>query len=114
MGGLPDDLKFRLVEPLRVLFKDEVRRVGEELGLPQAIIRRQPFPGPGLAIRIVGEVTAGVVLLCEADAIAREEMSAAGLDTWSGSARSCCWPTCVRWECKVTAAATAIRWYCAR
>ena len=82
VGGLPDDLKFRLVEPLRALFKDEVRRVGSELGLPQAIIRRQPFPGPGLAIRIVGEVTAGrLAVLREADAIAREEMSAAGLDT---------------------------------
>ena len=82
VGGLPDDLKFRLVEPLRVLFKDEVRRVGEELGLPQAIVRRQPFPGPGLAIRIVGEVTADrLAVLREADAIVREEMSAAGLDT---------------------------------
>jgi GMP synthase (glutamine-hydrolysing) len=82
VGGLPDDLKFRLVEPLRALFKDEVRRVGEELGLPQAIVRRQPFPGPGLAIRIVGEVTAGrLAVLREADAIVREEMSAAGLDT---------------------------------
>ena len=81
VGGLPDDLKFRLVEPLRVLFKDEVRRVGEELGLPQAIVRRQPFPGPGLAIRIVGEVTAArLAILREADAIVREEMSAAGLD----------------------------------
>jgi len=82
VGGLPDDLKFQLVEPLRWLFKDEVRRVGEELGLPPAIVRRQPFPGPGLAIRIVGEVTAGrLAVLREADAIAREEMSAAGLDT---------------------------------
>jgi GMP synthase (glutamine-hydrolysing) len=82
VGGLPDDLKFRLVEPLRALFKDEVRRVGEELGLPQAIVRRQPFPGPGLAIRIVGEVTADrLAVLREADAIVREEMSAAGLDT---------------------------------
>jgi GMP synthase (glutamine-hydrolysing) len=81
VGGLPDDLKFRLVEPLRALFKDEVRRVGSELGLPQAIVRRQPFPGPGLAIRIVGEVTAGrLAVLREADAIVREEMSAAGLD----------------------------------
>jgi GMP synthase (glutamine-hydrolysing) len=82
VGGLPDDLKFRLVEPLRALFKDEVRRVGSELGLPQAIVRRQPFPGPGLAIRIVGEVTAArLAVLREADAIAREEMSAAGLDS---------------------------------
>jgi GMP synthase (glutamine-hydrolysing) len=82
VGGLPDDLKFRLVEPLRSLFKDEVRRVGSELGLPQAIVRRQPFPGPGLAIRIVGEVTAArLAVLREADAIVREEMSAAGLDT---------------------------------
>jgi GMP synthase (glutamine-hydrolysing) len=82
VGGLPDDLKFQLVEPLRALFKDEVRRVGEELGLPPAIVRRQPFPGPGLAIRIIGEVTAGrLAVLREADAIAREELSAAGLDT---------------------------------
>jgi len=81
VGGLPDDLKFRLVEPLRWLFKDEVRQVGTELGLPQAIVRRQPFPGPGLAIRIVGEVTAARrAVLREADAIVREEMSAAGLD----------------------------------
>jgi GMP synthase (glutamine-hydrolysing) len=81
VGGLPDDLKFQLVEPLRALFKDEVRRVGEELGLPPAIVRRQPFPGPGLAIRIIGEVTAErLAVLREADAIVREEMSAAGLD----------------------------------
>jgi GMP synthase (glutamine-hydrolysing) len=82
VGGLPDDLKFQLVEPLRWLFKDEVRRVGEELGLPQAIVRRQPFPGPGLAIRIIGEVTADrLAVLRQADAIVRGEMSAAGLDT---------------------------------
>jgi GMP synthase (glutamine-hydrolysing) len=82
VGGLPEDLKFQLVEPLRWLFKDEVRRVGEELGLPQAIVRRQPFPGPGLAIRIIGEVTAErLAVLRQADAVVREEMSAAGLDT---------------------------------
>jgi GMP synthase (glutamine-hydrolysing) len=81
VGGLPSDLKFRLVEPLRSLFKDEVRQVGEELGLPPGIVWRQPFPGPGLAIRIIGEVTAERLgVLREADAIVREELSRAGLD----------------------------------
>ena len=81
VGGLPDDLKFSLIEPLRTLFKDEVRLVGLELGLPEVIIWRQPFPGPGLGIRIVGEVTqARLDLLREADAIARFELKAAGLD----------------------------------
>jgi len=81
VGGLPDDLQFALVEPLRTLFKDEVRRVGEQLGLPAAMVWRQPFPGPGLGIRIVGEVTAERLdVLRRADAIARFELSAAGLD----------------------------------
>ena len=81
VGGLPDDLKFTLVEPLRTLFKDEVRQVGMELGLPEEIVWRQPFPGPGLGIRIVGEVTQERLdLLREADAIARFELKAAGLD----------------------------------
>lgn len=81
VGGLPDDLEFELVEPLRTLFKDEVRLVGEQLGLPSEIVWRQPFPGPGLGIRIIGEVTrARLDLLRQADAIAREEMTAAGLD----------------------------------
>ncbi|MRG61254.1 glutamine-hydrolyzing GMP synthase [Agromyces sp. CFH 90414] len=81
VGGLPEDLQFELVEPLRTLFKDEVRQIGRELGLPEAIVGRQPFPGPGLGIRIVGEVTRDRLdLLREADAIAREELSAAGLD----------------------------------
>ncbi|HEX4866980.1 MAG TPA: glutamine-hydrolyzing GMP synthase [Acidimicrobiales bacterium] len=81
VGGLPDDLEFALVEPLRALFKDEVRRVGLELGLPEAIVWRQPFPGPGLGIRIVGEVTRERLdVLRLADAIAREELSTAGLD----------------------------------
>jgi GMP synthase (glutamine-hydrolysing) len=81
VGGLPDDLKFHLIEPLRWLFKDEVRKVGEELGLPAEIVWRQPFPGPGLGIRIIGEVTADrLAVLREADAIARAELSEAGLD----------------------------------
>ncbi len=81
VGGLPDDLKFTLVEPLRTLFKDEVRQVGLELGLPEEIIWRQPFPGPGLGIRIIGEVTqARLDLLRQADVIARAELQAAGLD----------------------------------
>jgi GMP synthase (glutamine-hydrolysing) len=81
VGGLPEDLRFELVEPLRRLFKDEVRAVGEELGLPEDIVWRQPFPGPGLAIRIVGAVTEDRLrVLRHADAIAREELSKAGLD----------------------------------
>lgn len=81
VGGLPEDLQFDLVEPLRTLFKDEVRAIGRELGLPEAIVSRQPFPGPGLGIRIVGEVTPErLALLRTADAIAREELTAAGLD----------------------------------
>jgi GMP synthase (glutamine-hydrolysing) len=81
VGGLPDDLEFALIEPLRTLFKDEVRRVGLELGLPEAIVWRQPFPGPGLGIRIIGEVTGERLdVLRRADLIAREELSAAGLD----------------------------------
>jgi len=81
VGGLPDDLQFKLIEPLRMLFKDEVRKVGLELGVPEAIVWRQPFPGPGLGIRIVGEVTAErLSILRAADAIARQELTAAGLD----------------------------------
>jgi GMP synthase (glutamine-hydrolysing) len=81
VGGLPEDLQFKLVEPLRTLFKDEVREIGRELGLPEVIVGRQPFPGPGLGIRIVGEVTRErLELLRAADAIARAELTAAGLD----------------------------------
>ncbi|HEY3736122.1 MAG TPA: glutamine-hydrolyzing GMP synthase [Jatrophihabitans sp.] len=82
VGGLPDDLEFSLVEPLRTLFKDEVRAIGRQLGLPELIVGRQPFPGPGLGIRIVGEVTAErLEILRRADAIARAELTAAGLDS---------------------------------
>jgi len=81
VGGLPDDLKFTLIEPLRTLFKDEVRQVGLELGLPEEIVWRQPFPGPGLAIRIIGEVTEDrLMILRQADLIAREELHNAGQD----------------------------------
>lgn len=81
VGGLPDDMEFELVEPLRALFKDEVRAVGTELGLPDEIVWRQPFPGPGLGVRIIGEVTPDkVAVLQEADAIVREEIANAGLE----------------------------------
>ncbi|WP_435526248.1 glutamine-hydrolyzing GMP synthase [Microbacterium elymi] len=81
VGGLPEDLDFELIEPLRTLFKDEVREIGRELGIPEGIVGRQPFPGPGLGIRIIGEVTRDrLEILRDADAIAREELSKAGLD----------------------------------
>ncbi len=89
VGGLPDDIEFELVEPLRSLFKDEVRRVGEELGLPEEIVWRQPFPGPGLGVRIIGEVTPDkVAILQHADAIVREEIKKAELerDIWQAFA----------------------------
>jgi GMP synthase (glutamine-hydrolysing) len=80
VGGLPEEMEMELVEPLRLLFKDEVRRVGEELGLPERMVWRQPFPGPGLAIRIIGEVTRErLEILREADAILQEEIRRAGL-----------------------------------
>ena len=89
VGGLPDDMDMELVEPLRLLFKDEVRRVGEELGMPERMVWRQPFPGPGLAIRIIGEVTSErLEILRAADAVLQEEVRRAGLyrDLWQSFA----------------------------
>lgn len=81
VGGLPEDLRFELVEPLRTLFKDEVRAIGRQLGVPEKIVARQPFPGPGLGIRVIGEVTReNLRVLRAADAIARAELTRAGLD----------------------------------
>ena len=79
VGGLPADMRMELVEPLRLLFKDEVRRVGEELGMPERMVWRQPFPGPGLAIRIIGDVTQERLdILRAADAVLQEEIRRAG------------------------------------
>jgi GMP synthase (glutamine-hydrolysing) len=89
VGGLPEDMVLQVVEPLRYLFKDEVRKVGLEVGLPQEIVGRQPFPGPGLSIRIIGEVTPErVATLQAADAIVMEEIESAGLydDLWQAFA----------------------------
>jgi GMP synthase (glutamine-hydrolysing) len=89
VGGLPDDMEMKLVEPLRLLFKDEVRRVGEELGMAERMVWRQPFPGPGLAIRIIGAVTRErLEILRDADAILQEEVRRAGLyrDLWQSFA----------------------------
>lgn len=115
VGGLPDDLQFELVEPLRTLFKDEVRALGEQLGLPSEIVWRQPFPGPGLGIRIIGAVTRERLdILRDADAIAREELTRAASTATSGSSRSSCSPTSVRWASRATAGRTGTRSSCAR
>ena len=89
VGGLPKDLRFKLVEPLRKLFKDEVRKVGRSIGLPEEIVQRQPFPGPGLAIRILGEVTSERLnILRDADLIVRQEINQHGLyhEVWQAFA----------------------------
>ena len=115
VGGLPDDIKFQLVEPLRTLFKDEVRAIGTELGLPDEIVWRQPFPGPGLGIRIIGEITKERLdLLREADAIAREELSKAGLDRDIWQCRSCSLPMCIPWVCRATSARMVRQSCCVR
>ena len=103
VGGLPEDLEFELVEPLRMLFKDEVRAVGAELGLPERLVWRQPFPGPGLAIRIVGgEVNRERLdILRAADSILQEEIRAAGSTASSGSRSACC-----RWSARSASRAT--------
>ncbi len=110
VGGLPEDIKFQLIEPLRTLFKDEVRAIGTELGLPDEIVWRQPFPGPGLGIRIIGEITKERLdLLREADAIAREELPRPVSTATSGSARSCFWLTFTLSASRATSAPTARR-----
>jgi len=81
VGGLPEDMDFELLEPLRLLFKDEVRLIGEKLGIPHELVWRQPFPGPGLAVRVLEEITEEKLeILREADAIVREEIAGAGLE----------------------------------
>ena len=83
VGGLPEEMQFELVEPVKLLFKDEVRVVGRELGLPESMVERQPFPGPGLGVRCTGAITRDRLnALREADAIVREEIDAAGLKVW--------------------------------
>ena len=110
VGGLPEDLRFELIEPLRTLFKDEVRAVGEQLGLPPTMVWRHPFPGPGLGIRIIGAVDRERLdIVRRADAIAREEVTAPASTVTSGSSRWSCWPASAPSASRATAAPTATR-----
>jgi GMP synthase (glutamine-hydrolysing) len=114
VGGLPADMTFQLVEPLRMLFKDEVRAVGEALGLPEALVWRHPFPGPGLAIRCLGEVTwERLETLRHADAIFLDELRGAGLYNARRARFSPCCCRCAAWASWATGAPTPRRWPCA-
>ena len=109
VGGLPEDMKFELVEPLRQLFKDEVRVLGEELGMPDELVWRQPFPGPGLAVRFMGEVTTErAEILRAADAIVVEEIRRAGSTATCGRVSPSC-PRCAPWGSWATTAPTTTR-----
>ena len=114
VGGLPKRMKFKLIEPLRWLFKDEVRELGTALELPDALVWRQPFPGPGLAIRVIGKVTPeNLAILREADAIAARRSTTLGSPVRSGNCRWCSSPTSARLVCRATPAPTVTRSCCA-
>jgi len=109
VGGLPDDMKMKLVEPLRLLFKDEVRRVGEELGMAERMVWRQPFPGPGLAIRIIGDVTAERLEICARPTRSSRRRCGEPASTATCGSRSSCSPRFAPSACRVTSAPTATR-----
>ena len=113
VGGLPEHMNLKIVEPLRLLFKDEVRRVGRTLGISELLIGRHPFPGPGLGIRILGEVTAEKVeVLQKADKIFIDMLRESGLydKVWQAGVRCCC--RCRAWASWATSAHTRVAWHC--
>ena len=115
VGGLPDDLKMKLIEPLRELFKDEVRALGKTLGLPEKFLNRHPFPGPGLAIRVIGEITEeNLDILKKADAIFIDELQKRGLYQLIWQAFACLLPVRTVSACKATAALMFAFWHCGR